>query len=120
MLLDKMEGGKCIPWPKFHDNSGCPSVVSWASVFPVSSEGPSHSDTSYDTQRDVDDLLLPGSPRVPIQSPLAEDLATVYASIQSDQNHKIDSQINQMSGFKYLVFFSIILTLHVINCTKRT
>jgi hypothetical protein len=41
-----------------------------ASVFPVSSEGLSHSVASYDTQRDVENLFLPGSSQVPIQSPL--------------------------------------------------
>jgi hypothetical protein len=35
------------------------------SVFPVSSEGPPHSVTSYDTQGDVDNLFLSGSSRVP-------------------------------------------------------
>jgi hypothetical protein len=39
-----------------------------ASVFPVSSEGPiSHSFATYNTQKDVKDLLLPGSSQVPIQ-----------------------------------------------------
>jgi hypothetical protein len=41
-----------------------------ASVFPVSSEGPSHSVASYDTQGDVENLFLPGFSRVPYQSPL--------------------------------------------------
>jgi hypothetical protein len=39
-------------------------------VFPVSSEGPSHSVASYDTQGDVENLFEPGSSRVPFQSPL--------------------------------------------------
>jgi hypothetical protein len=41
-----------------------------ASVFPVSSEGPSHSVASYDTQGDVEKLFLPEFSRVPYQSPL--------------------------------------------------
>jgi hypothetical protein len=41
-----------------------------ASVFPVSSEGPPHSIASYDSQENAEDLFLPGSSQVPIQSPL--------------------------------------------------
>jgi hypothetical protein len=41
-----------------------------ASVFPVSSDGPPHSIASCDSQGDAEDLFLPGSSRVPIESPL--------------------------------------------------
>jgi hypothetical protein len=41
------------------------------SVFPVSSEGPPHSISSYDSQGDAEDLFLPGSSRVPFQSHLS-------------------------------------------------
>jgi hypothetical protein len=46
-------------------------AVTWpASVFPVSAKMPLHSVSSYDTQGDGEDLFLPISSRVPIQSPL--------------------------------------------------
>jgi hypothetical protein len=38
--------------------------------FSVSSEGPPHLIASYDSQGDAEDLFLPGSSRVPIESPL--------------------------------------------------
>jgi hypothetical protein len=58
-MLSAQEGIFIVPHPLRHG----------ASVFPVSSEGPPQSVASYDKHGDVEDLFLPGSSRVPYQSP---------------------------------------------------
>jgi hypothetical protein len=55
--------------------------LSWALVFPVSSEGSPHLVTSYDTQGDAEDLFLPGS----IWVHLALSDSDIYTSLGLDR-----------------------------------
>jgi hypothetical protein len=62
--------GLCCLWAGRDLYRATPAATRGTSVFSVSSEGPSHSIASYDTQGCVEDLFLDESSRVPIQSPL--------------------------------------------------